>query len=86
MIKLLWSIIWGAPGPKEPVVPECIHEWATITQTTSGPLRLDQMPDLYEDLFFEDQERLLRGVTSILRSCRKCGDDVVHEMIGQPVQ
>ena len=77
MIKLLWKILWGEPKPG------CTHEWETITQTVCPPS--DALPDP-DDYFFEDQERIFRGITSVLRSCRKCGEQKVYELLGQPLQ
>lgn len=83
MLKLLWRIIWGEPGPEK---PKCAHEWETVSTTTSPALPVSQVPDDYEDMPWDYQERLLKGLTSILRSCRKCGFQDVFELLGAPLQ
>jgi hypothetical protein len=81
MIKILWRIIWGEPGPEK---PKCAHDWETAAKTTCPPLT--EMPDQYSDYSFDSEERIFRGITSVLRSCRKCGNQEVFELLGAPIQ
>jgi len=84
MIKLLWRIIWGDSGPVKPL---CAHDWETVAKTTNPPWTdLSDLPVDYEDMPWAYQERLLKGLTSILRSCRKCGFQDVFELLGAPIQ
>jgi hypothetical protein len=82
MLKVLWYYFVGAPAPE---TPKCPHEWETVSTAVAGSMTVRELPDEYEDLDFDYQERLLKGVTTVLRCCKKCGSQNVFELLGVPV-
>lgn len=76
---------WKRSFPPPP--PPCAHEWDVQVKIVAHPVRMSISPGSYVEPYqVRSVERMNTGSTSVLLTCRKCGDAEERTFNGIPLE